>query len=704
MRTRTIPFRKPAAAAILAAASLAAPALGADKFWDTSTSANLQAGNGIWDTGTTTLWSDVAAGSNPLVTWADNDNAHFRTTGSNSVNLNFGTVQVSLLQNNVNSTTAGTTTSILDGTIQINANTGIVNQAASSTGTLTFGALTTLTLNSANVAMTANQNVFVNGAIGETGGARAITKGSTGTLSLSGANSWTGGTTISAGLLSFGATSTVPATGNFTINAGGTLAASGPAAFNTVNEWLGSGRIVTTSGGAIGITGANSEAIDLTGFPNLFLGSTVVATYSGALTPGANGYRLGGFSTTTFNQSLNAATTLTTSGNTVILTAANGYTGATSVTNASVLRISNAGALGTNSAVSVADGARLELAGGITVTGKNITISGAGGNNMGALQTQAGDNIWTGSILIGNSTARVGLAAGNLTLSGVIDDGASTFALRIRNANGSTGAVTVSNPANTYNGNTEIVVGNLKVGANNALAQTQVILGNASAQGSAALDLNGFSQTTTAVTTIASNNIPVRVINSSATAATLTINAAAATSTAGSGATQVVVLGNTGQDNFSLVKTGAGTLTLPTGSTFSGGTTLSGGSISISASGALGVGNVTVANTATSLIVPGLGVNAVADTATLSLAGGGTPGVADMGFFSLVSGANETVGGLILNGVPQANGTYGPTGSGADNINDEFFSGGGIVTVVPEPASAMLLAWAGLLLFRRRGR
>jgi autotransporter-associated beta strand protein len=75
--------------------------------------------------------------------------------------------------------------------------------------------------------------------------------------------------------------------------------------------------------------------------------------------------------------------------------------------------------------------------------------------------------------------------------------------------------------------------------------------------------------------------------------------------------------------------------------------------------------------------------NAIADTATLTLTGGGTAGVADRGIAILGSGLNEIVGSLVLGGVAQGAGTYGATGSGATNIFDEYFSGGGIVTVVP---------------------
>ena len=82
--------------------------------------------------------------------------------------------------------------------------------------------------------------------------------------------------------------------------------------------------------------------------------------------------------------------------------------------------------------------------------------------------------------------------------------------------------------------------------------------------------------------------------------------------------------------------------------------------------------------------------NAIADTATLSLAGG------NAGRVDLVLGINEIVGGLVLNGSTQAFGTYGSTSSGATFQNDTFFSGTGIITVAPVPEPGGILLMCGL--------
>jgi len=137
---------------------------------------------------------------------------------------------------------------------------------------------------------------------------------------------------------------------------------------------------------------------------------------------------------------------------------------------------------------------------------------------------------------------------------------------------------------------------------------------------------------------------------------------------------------------------GAGTLQLSGTETYTGGTTVAAGLLTLSgASAKLGTSNVTVQGTTagTALQIQSGVTNAIVNTATLSLLGGGTAGVADRGYIDLGAGINETVNMLLLNGVVQGPGTYGSSASSATFKINEYFAGSGIVTVlIPEPAAA----------------
>jgi autotransporter-associated beta strand protein len=124
-------------------------------------------------------------------------------------------------------------------------------------------------------------------------------------------------------------------------------------------------------------------------------------------------------------------------------------------------------------------------------------------------------------------------------------------------------------------------------------------------------------------------------------------------SISGSGGLIVGALGNTGD---------TGTLYLQAANTFSGGTTVNLGTLTLEGAAAnLGTGDVLVEGLATGtagkLIIQSEVTNAIADNRTLNLTGGGSAGFADAGFVEL--NANDTVGGLILGGVTKAPGTYG---------------------------------------------
>jgi autotransporter-associated beta strand protein len=151
-----------------------------------------------------------------------------------------------------------------------------------------------------------------------------------------------------------------------------------------------------------------------------------------------------------------------------------------------------------------------------------------------------------------------------------------------------------------------------------------------------------------------------------------------------------------------ITKAGTGTLVLAGDNTYEGLTYVSGGTLQVGNGtnpSRLGLlSDVAVANGA---VLSLLNDNAIDDEATLTLESFGLFN----GRLLIAAGLNEGVGALFFDGVFADPGTYGATGSGAAVINDKYFGGTGILTVIPEPGSAALLVSAfGLGALTRRSR
>src|SRR5207249_4796414 len=113
--------------------------------------------------------------------------------------------------------------------------------------------------------------------------------------------------------------------------------------------------------------------------------------------------------------------------NTLTLSAANSYSGGTTIGAGKVI-LGNASALGTTAGNTVvSSGAVLDL-NGLAVGAEPVTLNGTGINNLGALIN--------GSLTAASLSVAITLGAdssvggsGDTTLSGAITDGASTFGL-----------------------------------------------------------------------------------------------------------------------------------------------------------------------------------------------------------------------------------------------------------------------------------
>lgn len=282
---------------------------------------------------------------------------------------------------------------------------------------------------------------------------------------------------------------------------------------NTAGAFSLSGNRITLGGSVVN----NDAETQVVGFDMILNDTRTVGTVSGNLF---------------LNGALSGSGGLTKAGGsnsrTLVLGGDSTYDGETTVSTG-ILRAAHSRALGsTAGGTTVANGNWLELAGGITVTGETVTIFGKGNNN-GALQVQAGTNTWAGRIVIGSSDARIGVnpANGALIVSGSIEDGVNTFPLVVRCAD--PGGPVILSGTNTYKGETQLVVGTLRLdGGNDRLPTNTVVrLGNGSNVAYATLDLNGFNQTVKGITADGST-MSRKIMNSATNYVTLTVNATSA--------------------------------------------------------------------------------------------------------------------------------------------------------------------------------
>ncbi len=173
-----------------------------------------------------------------------------------------------------------------------------------------------------------------------------------------------------------------------------------------------------------------------------------------------------------------------------------------------------------------------------------------------------GDGLITDSRLLTTSTLTIDANGGTGSFSGVIQDGSGTVALTLD----ATGALETLSGANTYSGLTTITLGTLQVGANNSIPASSDVID------SDTFDLNGFIDT---VGALAGAGL---VTSSVAGSAMLTVGATGNSATF----TGVIADGANGTGIVSFGKTGSGVETLTATNSYSGGTTISAGTLSIS--------------------------------------------------------------------------------------------------------------------------
>ncbi|MDW7979840.1 MAG: autotransporter-associated beta strand repeat-containing protein, partial [Verrucomicrobiales bacterium] len=169
----------------------------------------------------------------------------------------------------------------------------------------------------------------------------------------------------------------------------------------------------------------------------------------------------------------------------LVLSGNNTFGGTLAITSGQVAANSS-GALGSVAGgTTVADGARLELRGGIAVGAEPLTLNGTGGG-LGALYSATGNNSWAGTITLGSASAIGCDPAATLTVSGTVNaaghdlsfygGGNITVHGAITGAGSSVtkvgpGVLTFGGSApNTYTGPTVVSMGQLVLGKLGAVA------------------------------------------------------------------------------------------------------------------------------------------------------------------------------------------------------------------------------------------
>ena len=451
------------------------------------------------------------------------------TAGLNSISVGSGSVTVaSVLTGNTGLTKAGAGTVVLAGDntftggTQINAGAvqlGNGGTAGTIVGGVTIGSGATLAVNRSD-ALTLAGNLT---------GAGVLSKAGAGTLTLSGSNDFSGGTTVTSGAVAVDAVSRL-GSGALTLN-GGRLTYTGGVGT------LASGSI-GASGGTFDVgTGGDLTITSLTGTANSLVkegaGTLRLPTLPAVFSANA------GVLSTAQNGTLNVGTDLA---------------------NAGTIEFTGTGSPRVNINSNQTGSGALRFGS----SGQSIAVSGASGTAANPIM-----------LAVASGTVNIGATSGfTLTLNGAISGtGNVNFAVGTSGGAG----VTVLGAASTFTGNVTVnssASAIHRLGVNNAIPTTAGVTFGSTA---GSIDLNGFNQQ---LIYLASGNSG-GIHNSAAGRSTLTIDGTTNTTYARS-------IGTSGSANIALVKAGSSTLTLSGSSAYSGGVTINGGAISVAADSALG--------------------------------------------------------------------------------------------------------------------
>jgi len=484
-------------------------------------------------------------------------------------------------------------------------------------------------------------------------GAGNLTKSGNGILTLSAANTYTGGTTLAAGVLRAGDDSAL-GTGTLAITASATLASDGATARTIANA-------VTLGSGTANVTFFWGDA---TGTGDL--------TLSGPVTlGGTTGQRIFTVTNTTTISGLIASGTSTGAmvkngtGTLVLANTANVFTNNVSI-QAGTMQVSKLSDKGTASSIGTMEGATgLQIGQGGTTAVLNYTGTGdttdlqvaiGGGTGQGGATIF---NNGTGALVFSNATFNIAPGGDSVNTRPLTLGGTNTDANEIRGVisditsenkttrlvKANTGTWILSGN-NTYSGVTALNAGTLRVGHDNALGT-----GGFTINGGIFASDGATARTITNAITMGGNvqlgdatgtgALTLGGIDLGITTRTLTISNA--NTTVGG------VISNTG----GLTKAGAGTLALAGANTYAGVTAVDAGTLTLHAGDALGAtasGTTVASGAQVRLVATNSGFIVGAESLTLS-----GQGVTTGGALRNAAGDNTWQGNITL----AANATIG---------------------------------------------
>ncbi len=519
------------------------------------------------------------------------------------------------------------------------------------------------------------------GIIENTSSALNIVKTGTGTQTFAGPNTFTGSTTVNAGILKYTNGTAFGTNSAITVN-GGTVQVSG-----------------AITGGNLTLTLNGSGASNATGALDNSSGNN---TYPGGISLGSNSTISSDANTLTLSGAISGAANLSTAGaGTVSLTGnSTGYTGTTTVLSGN-LQTSGAGSINNSVGINVnGSGARFIAAGSVAVT-PTVTVLQGAVDGTGTINTVNVADSASAAVQNGNGTSST-LTIGNLTFNGagafnLIDSNANVPDINVTGAL-TTGAVNtsgivtinVSNALGWINGTDYDLISfaslvadgiepndNLALGTVNNLINGQtaqlVITGTeiaistsgGSSEKWTGLDSNQWVVGPTGPSDNWERTSPSSPVNftqgdavifddsasSVATSGTITVNIAAGNvapvSTIFSNNAYNYVITSTnvyGISGGSLAMNGTGTLFMETANTYTGVTSINSGIINYQNGTAFGVNSaITVAAGATAQVQGNI---TSAGTQTVTLSGSGALNAT--GALENVSGSNSSSSPIVL--------------------------------------------------------